>query len=220
MTGMRTETAWANQSPSPPSYIPVYGTGLTDELDFWERTFNLASYLRALYVHQHIVLRRIDALAQKHFNGKLTEAFYMERNASINLINHPPIFDFARPYMPRVNFVGGLHCHKPKSLPTDLSNFLKNANDEDGFVLITSGNSRQWNYAPEIVKSNLLDAIASKPSTLFVWQYDGPALKNKPSNLLVKSWLPQQDLLGHSKCRVHISHGGLNSVIESVWHGK
>jgi hypothetical protein len=133
MTGMRTESAWANHSPSPPSYIPVPGTGLTDELDFWQRTFNLASYLRALYVHQHVVLRRIDALAHKHFGAKLPSAFGMERNASINLINHPPIFDFARPYMPRVckfnslnllirnalvlAFVGGLHCHKPNPLP-------------------------------------------------------------------------------------------------------
>jgi hypothetical protein len=79
------------------------GTGLTDELDFWERSFNLASYLRAIYVHQHLILRRIDLLAQKHFGNKLPESFYLERNASINFVNHPPIFDFARPYMPRVS---------------------------------------------------------------------------------------------------------------------
>uniref|UniRef100_A0A914E2C2 glucuronosyltransferase n=1 Tax=Acrobeloides nanus TaxID=290746 RepID=A0A914E2C2_9BILA len=117
MTGLRTESAWANQSPSPPSYIPVAGTGLTDELNFWQRSYNMAAYLRALYVHQHIVLRRLDAIFQKHFPGQVTEAFSIERNASINFVNHPPIFDFARPYMPRVNFVGALHCKKPEKLP-------------------------------------------------------------------------------------------------------
>ncbi|KAI6196668.1 Glucuronosyltransferase [Aphelenchoides besseyi] len=185
MTGMRTESAWSHHSPSPPSYIPVPGTGFTDELDFWERTTNLAAYLRALYVHQHVVLRRIDSLAEKHFPGKLTEAFYMERNASINFVNHPPIFDFARPYMPRVNFVGGLHCQKPQPLP----------------------------------KTNLLAAIAAKPNIQFIWQYDGKKLKSTPDNLLIQSWLPLQDLLGHEKCKAHVSNGGLNSVIESMWHG-
>ena len=79
MTGLRTESAWAHHSPSPPSYIPVAGTGLTDTLDFWQRTQNLAAYVRALYVHQHIVLRRIDALIQRHFpRANLTDAFLLE----------------------------------------------------------------------------------------------------------------------------------------------
>ncbi|KAI6242990.1 Glucuronosyltransferase [Aphelenchoides fujianensis] len=212
MTGMRTESAWAHHSPSPPSYIPVPGTGLTDELDFWERTTNLAAYLRALYVHQHVILRRIDALAEKHFPGKLTETFYLERNASINFVNHPPIFDFARPYMPRVNFVGGLHCHKPKPLTKELETFVKKATTTDGFVVISSGRSQQWKHAPSDVITNLLQAIAAKPNIQFVWQYDGPALKSPPANLLVKP-------SGHEKCKAHISHGGLNSVIESMWHG-
>ncbi|VDK33961.1 unnamed protein product [Anisakis simplex] len=67
MTALRTESAWANQSPSPPSYLPVPGTGLTDELNFWQRTYNMASYLRAIFVHQHLILRRIDRLFQVLF---------------------------------------------------------------------------------------------------------------------------------------------------------
>ncbi|KAH7718077.1 Protein UGT-58 [Aphelenchoides avenae] len=219
LTGLRTESAWANQSPSPPSYIPVHGTGLTDELNFWQRSYNMAAYLRALYVHQHIVLRRIDALSQKHFPGQLTPAFDMERNASINFVNHPPIFDFARPYMPRVNFVGGLHCRKANPLPPVLAKFVDAANEKEGFFVITTGYTAQWKRAPKNVIQSVVDAVKAKPEIRFVWQYDGEPIVNKPDNLYIASWLPQQDLLGHPKCRAHISHGGQNSVIESVWHG-
>ncbi|WKX96388.1 hypothetical protein Q1695_012660 [Nippostrongylus brasiliensis] len=218
MTGMRTESAWANQSPSPPSYLPVAGTKLTDDLTFVERTFNLASYLRALYIHQHLVLPRIDAVFQKHYPGVAT-AFDIERNASINFVNNPPIFDFARPYMPRVNFVGGLHCRNATDLGGDLKRFVEAANDADGFVLITTGSTAQWSRAPERVKDIYLETFRALPTVRFVWQYDGQPIEHLPKNVFVQPWLPQQDLLGHPKCRVHVSHGGTNSVIESVWHG-
>ncbi|CAD5212518.1 unnamed protein product [Bursaphelenchus okinawaensis] len=219
ITGLRTESAWSHHSPSPPSYIPAPGSGLTEEMDFFERSRNLLQYSQNLYTHHRVVLPLIDGLTKKHFGShKLHEAFYMERNASLNFVNHFPIFDFARPYMPRVNFVGCTHCRKAQGLEKKYSDFISTANEENGFIVISSGHSSQWKHAPQDVVDNLLAAIKSKPNIKFIFQYDG-TLKNAPKNLITSKWLPLQDLLGHKLCKAHISHGGLNSIMESVWHG-
>ncbi|CAI4232661.1 unnamed protein product [Auanema sp. JU1783] len=219
MTSMRAESAWANQSPNPPSYLPVHGTMLTEDMTFTDRVYNLAYYLRALYIHQHIIHPRIDAVFQKHYPG-IDSAFDIERNASINFVNTPPIFDFARPYMPRVNFVGGLHCHKPKPLTGELAKFVESANDNEGFIVISVGFTGNWDQAPANVKSIFTEAMRNHPKTKFVWQFNAsPESILQPSNVFIAPWLPLQDLLGHPKCKAHITHGGLNSVIESVYHG-
>lgn len=219
LTALRTESAWANQSPSPPSYLPVPGTGLTDEQNFWERSYNMAAYLKAIYIHQHLILRRMDKIFQRYYHGQVPEAFYIERNASINFVNTPPIFDFARPYMPRVNFVGGLHCRKPQPLKGDLARFVEEANNKLGVILFTTGFTAQWQKAPKRIVDAFTSAFAERKDIQFIWQFDGPAPENLSSNVYIKDWVPQQDILGHPMTKAHISHGGLNSVIESVWHG-
>uniref|UniRef100_A0A1I7YGJ0 glucuronosyltransferase n=1 Tax=Steinernema glaseri TaxID=37863 RepID=A0A1I7YGJ0_9BILA len=219
MTSLRTESAWAHHSPSPPSYLPVHGTKLTDRLSFTQRGYNLAAYLRAIYVHQSVVLPRMDQIFQKFYPELGTTAFYMERNASINYVNTPPIFDFARPYMPRVNFVGGLHCHKPKPLTGELKTFVESANAEKGFMVFSTGFTAQWKRAPKTLVNAIVTAMRRNLEIKFVWQYDAEPIPNLPSNVITSKWLPLQNLLGHPKCKAHISHGGLNSVVESVWHG-
>uniref|UniRef100_A0A0N5A0E1 glucuronosyltransferase n=1 Tax=Parastrongyloides trichosuri TaxID=131310 RepID=A0A0N5A0E1_PARTI len=216
VSALRTESAWAHQSPSPPSYLPVRGTKLTEDLTFFQRNYNLLAYIRSLFIHQHIILRRIDKLFQKYYPGQVADAFSMERNASINFVNTPPIFDFARPYMPRVNFVGALHCHKPNALTDEFQTFIDQKNK---FVVISGGFSTNWKYASKDQINAIVEAIRSLKNYNFVWQYNGPSINNLPTNVMVKKFIPQQDLLGHKKCVLHISHGGLNSVIESVYHG-
>ena len=38
-------------------------------------------------------------------------------------------------------------------------------------------------------------------------------------NVKVASWLPQNDILGHSSTRLFINHGGVHGVMEAVFHG-
>ncbi|VDN52724.1 unnamed protein product [Dracunculus medinensis] len=225
LTSFRTETAWANQSPFPPSYLPVPGTGLTDDMNMLERIYNLAAYWRTIYVHHHIILPRVDVIFQKYYPESVPNAFFIERNASINFINTPLVFDFARPYMPRVIFVGAIHCREPQSLEGALSEFVDGADDANGVVLFTSGFSIEWKRAPANIINAFVNAFRIMNATRFVWQYNGWPIKNLPKNVLILDWVPQQDLLekmfflGHPKVKAHITHGGLNSVIESVWHG-
>ncbi|GMT14753.1 hypothetical protein PFISCL1PPCAC_6050, partial [Pristionchus fissidentatus] len=211
-SALRPESAWAHHSPSPPSYIPVPGTKLTDSLTWWERTYNLASYLQALYIHQHIIQTRIDAMIQKHYPSAVS-SFAMERNASLNFVNTPPIFDFARPFMPRVVFVGCIQCTLPRSLPSDLLSFIS----DSPFIVASFGYSSLLSKAPLSIRQTFFAALSSRPSIKFIVQFDGS--DSLPPNVITRPFLPLQDLLGHSSCIAHLSTGGLNSLTESVWHG-
>ena len=41
-----------------------------------------------------------------------------------------------------------------------------------------------------------------------------------PDNVLLTSWVPQNDLLGDKRLNAFITHGGLNSILESLFHAK
>ena len=51
-----------------------------------------------------------------------------------------------------------------------------------------------------------------------ILQYNTTAKSNAPDNVLAREWLPQNDLLGHAKTKLFISHCGANSQIEALYH--
>ena len=44
--------------------MQVPGTGYSDLMDFWQRGANMWAYLKTIYIHHRIVLRRLDAVFQ------------------------------------------------------------------------------------------------------------------------------------------------------------
>ena len=98
----------------------------------------------------------------------------------------------------------------------DLEDFVNGAGDA-GFIYLSFGTLLKSNELPESTTQILVDTFARVPQRI-VWKYDGH-IDNLPSNIRLQPWLPQQDLLGHPKIRVFISHGGLCSTQEAVYHG-
>lgn len=42
---------------------------------------------------------------------------------------------------------------------------------------------------------------------------------HRPSNIMVKKWMPQSDILAHPHVILFISHGGLFGTIEAIYSG-
>merc|ERR1711863_225414 len=51
-----------------------------------------------------------------------------------------------------------------------------------------------------------------------IWKWDEDDLSGIPDNVMVQKWLPQNDLLAHPNLKVFVTHGGLLSTQESLFH--
>lgn len=59
--------------------------------------------------------------------------------------------------------------------------------------------------------------VFSKLKNKVIWKFEEAI--PMPDNVLIDSWLPQSDILGHPNVKLFITHGGLLGTTESVYHG-
>ncbi|EPY78226.1 UDP glucuronosyltransferase 2 family precursor [Camelus ferus] len=124
-------------------------------------------------------------------------------------------FEFPQPYLPNVEFVGGLHCKPAKPLPKDLEEFVQSSG-EDGVVVFTLG-SMIRNLTEE--KANMIASALAQIPQKVLWRYTGKKPDTLGANTRLYEWIPQNDLLGHPQTRAFITHSGTNGVYEAIYHG-
>ena len=144
-----------------------------------------------------------------------SEAEVMEERFSVFISNHHPVTHGSWPYLPNVVEVGGLGVKEARPLTGDLRTFLDSASA--GAVYVSFGSAIPPSQMPAEKLELLLGVFRSLPQYSFVWKWDGE-IENLPDNVRTKTWIPQQDLLGHHNLRVFVTHGGMGGVSEAIYH--
>ena len=69
-------------------------------------------------------------------------------------------------------------------------------------------------------KRQLLLAAFRKLKQRVLWKWETEEMPDKPDNVMLSKWLPQQDVLAHPNVRLFVSHGGQSSSQEALCHQK
>nr|XP_040037634.1 UDP-glucuronosyltransferase 2C1-like [Gasterosteus aculeatus aculeatus] len=201
-------------APSPVSYVPVSGSELRDRMDFLERTKNMLHYLYSFFEQQFIINPPYADLLQRHFPPG-TDLLSLELAADIWLVRTNFVFEFPRPTMPNLVYIGGFQCKPSNPLPHELEAFMQSSG-EHGVVIMSLGT-----FVSSIDRQ-ATDAIAAAFAEIpqkVVWRFVGEKPLSLGNNTLLVDWLPQKDLLGHPKTRAFVAHGGTNGMYEAIYHG-
>ncbi|XP_028433134.1 UDP-glucuronosyltransferase 3A1 [Perca flavescens] len=103
-------------------------------------------------------------------------------------------------------------------IPQDLELWISNFG-EAGFIVVTLG-SMVSSVSVDPLLVELVAGFSRIPQGV-LWRYDHkrwPSNLDRPPNLRLVDWLPLNDLLGHKKARLFITHGGQNSLFQAVYH--
>jgi len=92
-----------------------------------------------------------------------------------------------------------------------------------GTVVMSLGTNIKSNMLGNETLANILRTFAELPDYNFVWKFESEPhqLPLQPTrNVLLGKFLPQNDILAHPNVKAFVTHSGLLSVQEALWHGK
>ncbi|CAI6360786.1 unnamed protein product [Macrosiphum euphorbiae] len=202
------------------AYMADFAAHYVAPMTFAQRAQNAVATLFNTWVNRLFYMPLQRAIMDEHFayaghEGR-PDLETMLRNVSLTLVNSHPMIGPAAPYVPSYVQVAGMHMKPAGPLPTDLKTILDSA--KHGVIYFSLGSVVKSSKMPRETVSLILSELAKLKQTV-LWKWEDDQLPNLPKNVMVKKWFPQNDILGHPNCRLFITHGGILSLIEAVYHG-
>ena len=206
---------WSAGIPTSPAGEGMMGfTSLSKDPSFLERLASVVVYVAGNTLNPRYSVP--DELIARYVPDREATTFdELFRRSELFLVNRDVIcLDYPRLHTPHYQFIGGFGVRPSRPLPEDLERFVQGSG-EAGVIVLTFGSAVR-RLTPEIV-AKLFAGLRSVKQRV-VMRLAGQAI-DVPANVWVSEWLPQNDLLGHAKTVLFITHGGVNGQLEALYHG-
>lgn len=202
--------------PAPLAYLPRMGLIATNQMNLYQRVINVIINPLMIPFIDHFMFFALYEIVNKTKLGFKSVPTFTNTRASFILINGDFAFDYPRPLTPTAKMVGAILAKPAKSLPLELEQFI--SSNPNGTIIVSFGTvATAVKHVIDI--EAFFRAFALLPYNV-VWKYteEVPPDVLAP-NVKVVHWFPQNDLLGHAQVKGFITHCGLNSLLEAVYHG-
>lgn len=148
------------------------------------------------------------------------QSFYtlVQKNINLVLINQHMSINKPMPFMTNMIESAGMQIpDKINSLPHDLQDFITNATE--GIVYFCMGGTLKITDLALEKKQAIINALKSIKQKI-IWKWDDQSVNDVDQSIFYSSkWLPQNDILAHPNIKAYVTHGGLLSTTEAIYHG-
>ena len=206
---------WVMREPALPSFVPWVLSLKSEKMSFWERLHCLLEY--ALYYNLDTEGRRNHAQLQRYAPDG-TEWNDLIRKSLLFIHFRDHLTEWPQPTMPNNIRVFGLTYDEVKPLDGPVKDAISNS---VGDVTLVSFGS-MGGKLPLMYVQKLFEAFKVISGVTFIFSYGGDITRfdfKIPKNVKIFKWLPQNDILGHTKTKLFITHSGHNGQSEALYHG-
>ncbi|KAK2721391.1 UDP-glycosyltransferase UGT5-like [Artemia franciscana] len=164
-------------------------------------------------------IMKVEKMLGEHVPG-VPPFLEIERGRTALILgNFDDIITEPHPIPPNYVKIGAMTCKPPKPLPKDVESFIARSEDE-GFAIFSLGTGLVMSSMPQETKEAFIN-VFKRYKLHVIWKWENISIFGEvPDNVYLSQWLPSlNDLLGHPKARIYMSHGGLIGVQEAIYHG-
>uniref|UniRef100_A0A182XJD4 Uncharacterized protein n=1 Tax=Anopheles quadriannulatus TaxID=34691 RepID=A0A182XJD4_ANOQN len=208
-------------NPHNPAYNPIPSLGYSDRMHLVQRVWNTFVSICEQFNYKYLYLPSQEAVYQRYFARRdLPPLLDLIHNVSLVLVNSHPVINFARPFVPNMIEIGGAHIRQLEDtgFSQDVINWVEKA--KNGVIYFSMGTNIRSADFPDSLREAFVGAFSKLSQVLIIWKWENATLPNQSGNVIIGPWMPQQQLLAHPNVRLHITHGGLLSMMETVHYGK